>query len=65
MDEMNGINLIDLITQRVLSIHIKTITEELWRAQAELELERVRLEEARHRIAELEAPPPAEIKVDA
>lgn len=52
---MDGINQLDLITQRVLSLQVKTLTDELGQATAELE-------QARKRIAELEtptkAPPP-------
>jgi hypothetical protein len=49
---MDGINQLDLITQRVLSLQVKTLTEELGNAQAELD-------QAKMRIAELEAPPEA------
>jgi hypothetical protein len=49
---MDGINQLDLITQRVLSLHVKNLSDELDRAQAEIE-------QAKKRIAELEAPPPA------
>ncbi len=55
---MDGIFQLDLITQRVLSAHIKNLTDELARALAENEVQR-------KRIAELEAPPPAETKADA
>ncbi|ESZ60645.1 hypothetical protein NL532_24040 [Mesorhizobium sp. C120A] len=54
---MDGINQLDLITQRVLAIHVRSLTEELARAQAEVEQGQVRLEEALARIAKLEAPP--------
>jgi cell division protein FtsB len=47
---MDGINQLDLITQRVLSLQVKNLTEELGQAQAELD-------QAKKRIAELEAPP--------
>jgi hypothetical protein len=49
---MDGINGLDLIALRVLSLQVKTLTDELGRAQAEIE-------QAMKRIAELEAPPPA------
>ena len=55
---MDGINQLDLITQRVLSLQVKTLTEELAQAQGELE-------QAKRRIAELEAPPADETKADA
>lgn len=47
---MDGINQLDLITQRVLSLQVKNLTEELGQAQAALD-------EAKKRIAKLEAPP--------
>lgn len=53
---MDGINHLDLIALRVLSLQIKTLTEDLGQAQAALN-------EAQKRIAELEAPP-AETKVE-
>lgn len=50
---MDGINQLDLITQRVLSLQVKNLTDELGQAQAEIE-------QAHKRIAELEeAPSPA------
>lgn len=47
---MDGINQLDLITQRVLSLQVKTLTDELAQAMAEIQ-------QTRKRIAELEAPP--------
>ncbi|WP_191126154.1 hypothetical protein [Mesorhizobium sp. B2-1-2] len=47
---MDGINQLDLITQRVLSLHAKTLEDQLQRVLTELE-------QAQKRIAELEAPP--------
>ena len=52
---MDGINQLDLITQRVLSLHAKNLEDQLQGKMAELEA-------AQKRIAELEAPPPAETK---
>ncbi|TIV83788.1 MAG: hypothetical protein E5V64_06380 [Mesorhizobium sp.] len=61
---MDGINQLDLVTQRVLSLQVKTLTEELGQAMAEREQALAELDQAKKRIAELE-PPPAETKVDA
>lgn len=60
---MDGINQLDLVALRVLSLQVKTLTDELGRAMAELD-------QAKKRIAELETPPKAplpddETKVDA
>lgn len=55
---MDGINQLDLITQRVLSLQVKTLTDELGKAMAELE-------QAQKRIAELEAVKVAAEPVDA
>lgn len=55
---MDGINQLDLITQRVLSLQVKNLTDELGRAQDEID-------QARKRIAELEAPPADETKAAA
>ncbi|TIU70884.1 MAG: hypothetical protein E5W25_05800 [Mesorhizobium sp.] len=54
---MDGINQLDLITQRVLSLQVKTLTDELGQALAELE-------QANKRIAELETPPKAPLPAD-
>lgn len=58
MDEMDGINQLDLITQRVLSLHAKNLEGQLQRTVTALEA-------AQKRIAELEAPSPDETKADA
>lgn len=47
---MDGINRLDLITQRVLALHAEKLEDQLQRTLTELEA-------AQKRIAELEAPP--------
>lgn len=59
---MDGINQLDLITQRTLAQHVKNIEEQLYSTLTALE-------QAQKRIAELETPPKAplddETKIDA
>ncbi len=50
---MDGINQLDLITQRILSLHAKTLEDQLRSALTELA-------QAQQRIIELEMPPAAE-----
>lgn len=56
------INQLDLITQRALALHVKSLEEQLYRTLTALEA-------AQKRIAELETPPKAlpddESKIDA
>lgn len=52
------INQLDLITQRAVALHVKSLEEQLYGALTALDA-------AQKRIAELEAPPPDETKADA